>query len=220
MSSPACVDPLHFQVNDAGAIAPQPWMQYRQVAGDSVAAKSGSYAPTVSGDIIAEFQTNTKNDLLQDLTVAWTNDTPIDQWVYGIITVAGSRVSLQARSRGGLSMVSGYQEGTPLPGTTVLPMTSCSVLGCGCDMGAGGILAAGTAFCIMEVRQQSTSYPLAPERAGWHQLAPGVTFTGQVQCYFTSDYWETSSIEGGNLDTESDYLAGAIRLDLFALPVL
>ena len=87
-------------------------------------------------------------------------------------------------------------------------------------MGAGGILAAGTAYGIMEVRQHATSFPLAPQIAGWYQLVPGATFTGQVQCYFTSDYWETSDIEGGDLDTESDYQAGTIRLDLFALPVL
>lgn len=215
-----CVDPTHFQVDGTGAIAPQPWMQYRQVASDSVDSKSGSYSPTVAGDIIAAFQPNTKNDLLQDLTVAWKNDSPMDQWVYGMITADGSRVTLQARSRGGLTMISGYQEGTPKAGNTVSTMTACAVLGCGCDMGAGGILASGTAYCIMEVRQNITTFPLAPERAGWHKLAPGATFTGQVQRYFTSDYWETSDIEGGNLDTDSSYLAGAIRLDLFALPVL
>lgn len=217
MTNPACVDPTHFQVDDAGAIAPQPWMQYRQVATNSIPAVSGSYAVTNS-----IFGATTKDDLLQNVVTAWTNDTPIDQWVYGIITVDGSRVSLQARSRGGLSIVSGYAQTATAADLTTLTnnLKACSVLGCGADMGVGGILADGTAFCIMEVRQNATSYPLAPERAGWYQLAPGATFTGQVQCYFTSDYWETSEIEGGNLDTESDYLAGIIRLDLFALPVL
>lgn len=211
----ACVDPTHFQVNADGAIAPQPWMQYRQVATSSVDAKSGSYAVTITTQA-------TKDDLLQNVVTAWTNDTPLPQWVYGIVTVGGSRVSLQARSRGGLSYVSGYAQTATAADLVTLTddLTSCSVLGCGADMGAGGILAAGTAFGIMEVRQNVTSYPLAPERAGWFSLAPTATFTGQVQCFFTSDYWETSDIEGGNLDTESDYLAGAIRLDLFATPVL
>lgn len=215
MSAPVCVDPNHFQINDAGAIAPQPWMQYRQVASNSADSQSGSYAPTVTVGL-----DGTKNDLLQDVTAAWTNDTPIDQWVYGLITRGGARVTLQARSRGGLTVVSGYQEGTPDEGDTVVPITACSVLGCGADMGRGGILAAGTAYCIMEVRQSSTTFPLAPERAGWHRLAPGATFTGQVQVYFTSDQWESSDIEGGNLDTESSYLTGPTRIDLFAIPVL
>jgi hypothetical protein len=194
-------------------------MQYRQVASGSVPSKAGSYAPTVTSTSSSPV---TKNDLLQDLTVAWTNDTPINQWVYGIITRDGCRVSLQARSRGGLSLVSGYAE-TAIPSDLTKltnSLVACSVLGCGADMGLGGILAAGTAYCIMEVRQNATSFPLAPERTGWHKLAPSVTFTGQLQLYFTSDYWETSGIEGGNLDTESSYLTGATRLDLFALPVL
>jgi hypothetical protein len=210
-----CVDPVHFQIDADGAIAPQPWMQYRPVATGSVDSKSGSYAPTITVQAA-------KNDLLQNLVVGWTNDSPLPQWVYGIITLGGSRVSLQARSRGGLSLVSGYAETASAADLTALTgsLKACAVLGCGCDMGAGGILASGTAYCIMEVRQNATSFPLAPERAGWHKLAPGVTFTGQVQRFFTSDYWETSNIEGGNLDTKSDYLAGAIRLDLFAVPVL
>lgn len=210
-----CVDPTHFAVDAFGAIAPQPWMQYRQVASGSVDSVSGSYAPVITTQA-------TKNDLLQNLVVSWKNDTPINQWVYGIITRGGSRVSLQARSRGGLSLVSGYAE-TSTPADLVAltnGLKACSVLGCGADMGAGGILASGTAFCIMEIRQNATSFALAPERAGWHKLAPGVTFTGQIQLYFTSDYWETSTIVGGNLDTESSYSTGASRLDLFAIPVL
>lgn len=209
-----CVDPTHFQVNSDGAIAPQPWMQYRRVATASVDVKAGSYAPTITTQAA-------KNDLLQDVTAQWTNDSPLDQWVYGMITTDGSRVTLQARSRGGLTMVSGYQEGVPTPpGTDVTPMTACSVLGCGADMGTGGVLAAGIAYGILEVDQNAVSFPLAPERKGWHRLVPGATFVGQVQRYFTSDYWETSSIEGGNLDLESSYEAGALRLDLFAIPVL
>lgn len=213
-----CVDPMHFQVDSDGSIAPQPWMQYRQVATNSAPGRSGSYAPTITT------QAN-KNDLLQDVTTAWTNDSPLPQWVYGMITTGGSRVTLQARSRGALTMVSGYQEGTPTPGANgvpgvVSPMVACAVHGCGADMSLGGVLASGVAYGVMEVRLNAASFALAPERAGWHKLAPGATFTGQVQRYFTSDYWETTSVEGGSLDLESDYLAGPLRLDLFAIPVL
>jgi hypothetical protein len=211
-----CVDPTHFQINADGAIAPQPWMQYRQVATGGAPAVAGSYAVTIT------FQAD-KDDLLQDTGyVSWTNDTPLDQWVYGLITVGGSRVTLQARSTGGISIVSGYAQTATAADLTALSagLQACSVLGCGANMGVGGILADGTAFCIMEVRQRATSYPLAPQLAGWYKLVPGATFTGQVQSYFTSDYWETSEIEGGNGDTESDFVAGAISLGLFAVPVL
>lgn len=243
-----CVDEDHFYVTDDGAIAPQPWMQWRHLSSVQAASKSGSYGVTLStgsanifGTIAGLFGSlrsglasifglssvlafleptasaaGNKNDLLHALQLSWTNDTPVDQWVYGKITSGGARVTLQARSRGGLLLSSGYAEHESDPG----PLTMCSMLGCGADIGRGGTLALGTSICIMEVRQNSTTIPLAPERTGWHRLAPGDTFTARVEMRFVSDFWENTTIDGGDAGCESSYETGGLRLDLFAVPVI
>lgn len=156
-----------------------------------------------------------KNDLLQTLVVRWTNITPIDQWVYGLITRGGGRVTLQARSRGYLIVMSGYNEGLT-PGD----LSISSMMGCGADIGMGGVLAIGSSYAIMEERMNAHTMPLAPERCGWYRLAPGKTFTGAVQVRFVTEYWEQGQIDGGNSETESSYDAGELRLDLFAVPAI
>lgn len=247
-----CVDPTHFHVTDDGAITPQPWMQWRQVATASAASRSGVYGvtlnsggPDVFGTLGSLFgnlfrfipsifgpssllsqlvesasAAGNKNDLLHTLQVGWTNDTPIDQWCYGLITRGGARVSLQARSRGGLVLTSGYQispPGDPGDAGTLVP---ASMFGCGADIGRGGTLALGTSFGVMEVRSNSTTIPLAPERAGWARLAPGQTLTARVELRFVSEFWEHTPIDGGESGTESSYETGDTRLDLFAVPVI
>lgn len=257
MSAPECVDPDHFQVID-GAIVPQPWMQYRRVASESVPTVAGSYPvttqsssvtalgintlPSVAGNFLSTLLSSVNtlglgsilgglfgqagnltggvaapnhNDLLQSVLAQWTNDTPIDQDVYGLITRGGSRVTLQARSRGYLALASGYAEGDD-PGD----LTVCSKTGTGGDMGAGGLLATGTSYCVCEVRQNSCTIPLAPERVGMHRLAPGATLTAMAQVSFVSEFWENSSITGGDTNTESSYETGDMQIDLYALPVI
>lgn len=157
-----------------------------------------------------------KNDLIHDIQTAWTNDSPIDQWVYGKITRGGSRVTLQARSRGGLLLSSGYQEAEGDAGALV----AAGMFGCGADLGNSGSLNIGTKFGMIEVRQHARTIPLAPERVGWHRLAPAATLTARCQLRFISEYWETTTIDGGNSGTESSYETGDTRLDLFAVPAL
>lgn len=257
MSDPVCVDPNHFQVID-GAIVPQPWMQYRNVASASVPTVTGSYPVSSSDTTATSLNLNSigsigqnfvdtiesslatiglgqqlggllglgsgltqgipalnKNDLLQSVKASWTNDTPIDQLVYGLITRGGSRVTLQARSRGYVAVASGYAIGAD-----VTQLTICSKMGTGADMGAGGTLATGTDYGIAESRQNSCTIPLAPELTGWTTLAPGATFNGAVQVRFISEFWENTSITGGDADTESSYETGELQLDLYALPVI
>ncbi|MBV9921906.1 MAG: hypothetical protein JOY78_13780, partial [Pseudonocardia sp.] len=43
-------------------------------------------------------------------------------------------------------------------------------------------------------------------------------FNAQVGVAFVSDYWESTAIDGGNSGSESKFIAGELRLDLFALP--
>lgn len=248
----ACWHPDHFYVNDDGALVPQKWMQWRQVANESVPTTSGSYGVTLStgtdinlvgtleslfGSLLGTLLTvfgpvgtlfaslfpqaaaigtgGNKNDLLHDISTSWTNDSPIDQWVYGKITQGGQRVTLQARSRGGLYLASGYAEGDDA-GT----LMESSMAGCGADIGRGGTLALGTTFCVMEQRCNAATIPLAPERGGWYRLASGATITARAQVRFISEFWENTTIDGGDAGTESSYETGGLRLDLFAIPAI
>ena len=207
MTSPDCIDPDHFRVDDNGAITPQPWMQWRHVDGVQGPDKSANFAVTGG--------TN-KNELIHSLQRSWLNDSPVPQWVYGKITRGGSRVTLQARSRGYLQLSSGYQKHLTDPGALVV---ACR-MGCGADMGRGGTLAIGTTFGMIEERQNSRTINLAPERVGWLRLAPGETITAKVELRFITEFWENTTIDGGDTGSESGYQSGGTRLDLFAVPVI
>ena len=243
-----CYNTNHFTVDADGALTPQPWMQWRHVAGVANTSVARSYPVTLSSGSIDIFGTlaglfgtifnsllgifghasilapltgaasaaGNKNDLLHDMQTAWTNDSPIDQWVYGKITRGGARVSLQARSRGGLLLSSGYKAAVGDAG----PLSEAGMFGCGADLGNAGTLSIGTKFCVHEVRQHAHTIPLAPERLGWYRLAPGATFTARCQLRFISEYWESTAIDGGTSGSESTVESGDTRLDLFAVPVI
>lgn len=240
------INPDHFYLDD-DVLHPQPWMQHRQVATTQVEGVTGRYAVTSSetnidfGAVLGDlFNTAVeglglsglfsgvssatpgspaganKNDLLQKIgPLSWTNDTPVNQWVYGLVTRGGSRVTLQARSRGYLVLLSSYQLGT-----SVGPISISSVMGCGMDLGLGGVLALGTAYGILEQRQNTVTFPVAPEKGGWFLLNPGQTITFYSELRFVSEFWESSQIDGGNLETESSYDTGDTRFDIFAIPVI
>lgn len=202
------VNPDHFEIRPDGAIAPQPWMQWRQVDGIEAATKTGSY--TVIGGI-------NKNDLLHKLQLQWTNHSPVAQHVYGLITRGGCRVSLQARSVAYLQVTSGFKLNAA---GDAGDLAIASRIGCGADMGRGGTLAIGTEFGIIEERMNSVTFPLAPERAGWVTVEPDDFITARVELRFISQQWETTSIDGGAAGSESSFTSGATRLDLFAVPVI
>lgn len=243
-----CADEEHFAEVD-GVISPQPWMQWRQVGSVAALSKAGNYGVTTNsgsgvgsidifgtlgglfgglfgglGDLFgglasaspAASAAGNKNDLLHSLQLSWSNDSPIDQWVYGVITRGGARVTLQARSRGGLVLRSGYRQHASDPGALEI----ASMLGIGADMGRAGTLAIGTGFVVAEVRQNSTSVPLAPERTGWWKLPPGQTITAKAELRFVSEFWENTTIDGGDSGSASGYETGDTRLDLFAVPVI
>lgn len=207
MTTPDCLDPDHFRVDADGAILPQPWMQWRHLRKVEGADKSATFNVTGGGS---------KNELIHSLQTSWLNTTPIDQWVYGKITRGGSRVTLQARSRAYLQLASGYQKHISDPGALVV----CSRMGCSADMGRGGTLAIGTTYGMIEERQNSHTINLAPERVGWLRLAPGEYITAKAELRFVSEFWENTTIDGGDSDSESGYQSGGTRLDLFAVPVI
>lgn len=200
------IDPNHFYIDDDGAIQPQPYMQLRRVAVDTVAPKAGNYG--VSGG-------QNKNDLLQTLSVSWTNDTPINALVWGEITRGGSKVTLQARSRGGLVIQNGFD----ITGSAI-KLTEASMLAVGLDIGTGGTLGTDTSFGIAEIRQSAITMPLCPNKTGQATLIPGATFTGRVDCRFVTTIWQGTDPDGGAAGSESTYSAGELKLELYSLPFI
>lgn len=203
MSYP-CVNPDHFDATE-GVLSPQPWMQYRPVGTVEVASKAGSYPVAGGGN---------KNDLLQSLTLSWTNNSPIGQLVYGMVTRGGATLALQARSRGYLVMSHGVEIGA------APTLQEVSRFGVGLDVGNGGTLGNQTKYGIIEQRQSSRSMPVLPGTAGWLLVGVGQTVNVAVQLRFMSDFWETQAITDDESGSESSYVTGDTRLDLFAIPVV
>lgn len=192
------------------AVGPRPWMQLRLVDTKEAASESRKY--DTSGGV-------NKNTQVQTLQSSWTNDSPIDQYVYGTVSKGGSQVTLQARSRGYLSMRHAVDFTTGEEEPEFL-FQEVSRFGVGSDLGNGGILSLGGAYGISELRQNSLTMPLMPHITRWWTVAPGDTIHVAVQVYFVSEFWENTNIDGGDSNTESKIITGDIRLDLFALPAL
>ncbi|WAB09209.1 hypothetical protein SEA_LITTLEMUNCHKIN_33 [Gordonia phage LittleMunchkin] len=196
-----CVEPNHFDDTD-GVVSPQPWMQWRRVVGQIAVSVSGGYPPNGGG---------AKNDLLQVSQVSWTNNTPIAQQVYGLVTRGGAYLALQARSRAYLVMRHGLALGAAAPA-----VAEVSRFGGGVDVGLSG---SQVPYAVFEQRQSSRTLPLVPQLAGWTTVAPGQTITGRVELRFVSDFWESQQLSGDE-GSESNYITGDTRVDLFAIPVL
>ncbi|UJE15686.1 hypothetical protein SEA_LIGMA_31 [Gordonia phage Ligma] len=199
-----CVEPNHFDATD-GVVSPQPWTQWRQVRSEVALSVSGSYPPNGGG---------AKNDLLQVAQFTWTNNSPIAQRVYGLVTRGGAYVALQARSRAYLVMRHGLAAGAGTP-----PTTEVSRFGGGVDVGLAGTLGNQVPYAVFEQRQSSRTLPLMPQQAGWTEVAPAASITARVELRFVSDFWESQAMVGDE-GSESGYITGDTRLDLFAVPVL
>ncbi|GAS98892.1 uncharacterized protein RMCC_5857 [Mycolicibacterium canariasense] len=201
-----CVEPLHFDDLD-GIIEPMPWMQQSRVATALVESKSGSYAVAGGGN---------KNDLLQSITLTWLNDTPVVQLVWGEVRRGGCRVSLQARSRGFLTVREGVQLGVTAP--TLTAADEVSKFGTGMDVGQGGFLATDTGLAISDVRDNSRRHRLLPGSTGRWEVAVGQSITVRVEVRFQSEAWQSALITGGSEGTNSNYVSGDTAVDLFAVP--
>lgn len=197
--------PPHFSIVD-DAISPQPWMQLREVARAEVASVAKSYD---TSDGVA------KNDLLQTVVVDWTNNSPVAQLVYGMVTRGGAQVTLQTRSRGYLLASHGV-----LVGAGTVAMVETSRFGTGGDVGKGGLLATSSAFSVADVRSNSSTMPLLPASDGMWVVAPGATIHGRVELRFKSEFWENGNIDGGDTGTESKVVSGGTLLQLLAIPAV
>lgn len=197
--------PNHFSVID-GHVSPQPWMQQRLLKTASADPVTRTYDPS---DGIA------RNEVLQSMTLQWTNNSPVNQYVYGMVTRDGSRVTLQTRTRAYLMTRHGA-----LIGSGTVAMNEVGRFGGGADVGKGGLLALGASYAIHELRSNSSSMPFMPQYAGQYLVEPGETITCKVDVSFKSDFWESSNIDGSDSGTESSVHAGEIRLDLYGLPTV
>lgn len=201
--------PEHFSVLD-GHVSPQPWMQLRHVVGDGVPGVSKSYDPADGA---------AKNEMVQNVQVDWTNNTPVKQWVYGLVTRDGCQVTLQTRSRAYLETSHGVLI-APTADADDFDMQSVSKFGVGADVGKGGLLALGSSFSIAELRQNTGTIPLMPHLVGWFVVEPGEKFNARVEVAFKSDFWENTPIDGGDNSTEAKFIAGELQIDLFAVPTV
>ena len=199
-----CVEPNHFDDAD-GAVSPQPWMQWRQLKAQVALSVSGSYPPNGGG---------AKNDLLQVVQVSWTNNSPLAQNVYGLVTRGGAYMALQARSRAYLAMSHGMAAGLAAPA-----VTEVSRFGGGIDVGLAGTFGNQVPYAVFEQRQSSRTLPLMPQVAGWSEVAPGASVTGRVELRYVSDNWESQALSSDE-GSEASYITGDTRLDLFAVPEL
>ncbi|AHN83946.1 hypothetical protein AUDREY_38 [Mycobacterium phage Audrey] len=210
MTAPSPAHPDHFEVL-GDAIRPQPWMQLRPV-GSGASAPSASRVYDPSGGVA-------KNEVLQTMQDHWTNNSPIPQYVYGLVTRGGSQVTLQARSRGYIEQSHGILI-APVAEDDDFEMAVVSKFGVGADIGKGGTLALGTSFGVAELRENSATIQLMPHITGWQVVQPGETFHARVETRFRSEYWESTSIDGGDTNAVSQVISGEQRLDLFACPAV
>lgn len=201
----------HFQILDGSIIEPQPWMQERVVASVE--------QPTISRDYDVSGGSN-KNDLIHTVELKWTNNTPMAQWVYGEVTRGGVETALQARSRAYVAMYHAMDL-TPTPAVpATFDYVEVSRTGCGMDVGRAGLLAAGSGFAIIEDRENSNTTPFMPHLPYWQRVGVGETIHCRVGVRFVSQYWESSSIDGGDSSTQSGFISGSTTLDLWAVPII
>lgn len=181
-------------------------MQLRLLKTAEVGAVTKTYDPS---DGIA------RNEIVQNLTLDWTNNSPVTQVVYGKVTRGGCRVTLQPRTRAYLMMRNGATIGAGS-----VSMIEVDRFGGGADVGKGGLLAVGASYATHELRINSSTTTFMAQYAGQYLIGPGETIHMKVDVTFKSDFWENTNINGSDSGTESSFHAGDLRLDLFAMPTV
>lgn len=200
----------HFDVID-GVLTPKPYMQHRPVARVTAPSVSKPYSPSGGGN---------KNDLVHTALVSWTNSSPEAQWVNGRVTRGGHPVGLQARSRGFLADYHGFLISPTKPADGAYDMLEVSRSGIGMDAGRGGLLANGTGFGVARKREAATTAPFMPHAPGRIRVAAGETVWCRVDVRFRTEFWETTSIDGGSSSTESGFTSGDTTIELWAAPAI
>lgn len=206
MSYP-CVDPDHFDVDEAGAMTPNPVLQWRHVATNELAGFTNTY--DVDGG-------NQAADLGQ-LQVDWTNSDPaVSATVYGILTRGGSTVVSTARTR--LYIETYYGQASGVAPADPTASTLIGRMGNGVDFqrARSPIDDTNVNFGLMQTRQAERSSLIGTTVV----LAPGEQYKLRVRLRVDAGFWETLPPDGGDAETLLSILTGETRLDLFALPVI
>lgn len=201
MSFP-CVNDQHF-LSPGGVLAPQPYIQWRHVATTSVASFQAQFdvnGGDQSADIV-EFQ------------VAWTNPGPLSQNVYGLLTRAGSTVTVQPRNR--VYIVTSFGAANGVAPADPVASTEFSKFGLGANMGT---LTSPdrTVFTNAQTRQGERTSVVGSTVV----LAAGETYKLRIKLRWTGDFWETLPVYPSESETELSYISGASRLDLYSYPVI
>ena len=201
MSYP-CIDPDHFIVDGDGALAPQPYTQWRHVATNS------------AGSIQKSYNTNGGNQAedLVNFQVAWTNPDPISMLTYALVTRGGLTVKTGARTRAFLAMYYGQATGVAPADPTASTLLGRS--GSGVD---GGTLSGYARWATTEVRQAEHSLIVGP----FATLTTGQTLKTRIRLRWDADFWETLPyLIAGSGEAELSVNTGPTRLDLYAIPIL
>jgi hypothetical protein len=201
MSYP-CVDPGHFQVVD-GDLTPQPYMQWRHVATNSMAALQNTYS--INGG-------NQAADLAQ-LQVQWTNPNPISMNVYALLTRGGCIVTNSPRNQVYIETYLGTAQGAAPADPTA--STLIGRMGNGADLGSFNS-GANVPYANVQTRQGERTIVVGSTIV----LPSTQTYKVRVRLRFDGQNWETTAVPTSTAETELSINTGATRLDLYAYPVL
>lgn len=194
-----CFDTNQFENIDG--LNPYPWLQYRHVSSQSVPSYSLSYGP----------REGSKDILIHELDVTWTNSSPIPQYAYGLISRSPSVIVGTGRSSQTIQVIGGQTVGVapPRPGRTMLD----SIHGGGFDAGSALSLAM---YSVWEDRARGGTLLFGETQV----VNPGESWRGWASCRYVHAAADTSGIYGGNNETEMRFTSGATQIDVYAYPKL
>lgn len=196
-----CVSPDDFEMIDGTHIRPRDHLQWRHVVTNYANAVTMAFDPNDG---------TAKDVAIHTLNAQWTNDTPIAQHVYALMTRGGTKMIMQAQSRAyirtNFGQVVGVAPANPTASTTI------SRFGVGYSR---GVTAADEAYYgILEVRMGERTL-LAGDTL---LVQPGETFKVSTELRFISGHWESLPIHQGDTETESEFNSGATQFDIYSYP--
>lgn len=197
-----CVNEDQFNM-DGGAISPKEFMQWRHVAVNTAASIDKQYPPNTAW---------TTPDPLHTIVASWTNTSPVNQKVYGLLTRGGSTVVLMARSRAFIEVKSGVVVGV----APADPAASLSISRFGIGFDRGLELFTYPRYTVLEHRIGERTMLIGDT----HTVAPGETLKIAAAVAYVAENWETVAIYNDNSQLEARITSGATQLDLYAYPSL
>lgn len=196
-----CVNTNHFDMSE-GAITPYDYMQWRHVASQTAADATRLYPPR--GPAI--------DDPIHTVQSQWTNNSPIAQNVYALLTRGGSAVVLQIRSMAYIETTVGLSSGVnPADPATDTVLGRFGVGGTK-DLFSNNIVP----YIIYETRIAERTLLLGNTVV----LPPGQTLKARAAVRFHSENWENGTINHGGIEQEAGITSGSTTVDLFAYPAL